>query len=201
MSGVAILAHTRLIAAVRMLAMQGWLLTISCVTLALQTGQGHMWVAALLSASIKAIAIPLALSNVIRRIGIRRQMESSLSTAISILLGTLLIGLAFLASPILLGDSSLEAPQTVSVSLSLLLLGLLVMVTHRSAVSQVLGFMLMENGIFLTALSLSLGMPFLVEMGIFFDVLVGVLIMGVFVYKIRTTFDHIDVSALNKLRG
>ena len=91
--------------------------------------------------------------------------------------------------------------NTLAVAITLLLIGFFMMINRRKALTQVLALLSLENGVFLAAISLTYGMPLVVEMGIFFDVLVAVMILAILVYRIRETFDSMDVSRLSRLKG
>jgi hydrogenase-4 component E len=98
-------------------------------------------------------------------------------------------------------DTTSLGHHTLSVAISVFLIGFFMMVNRRKALTQVLGMLTLENGVFLAAICLTYGMPLIVELGVFFDVLVAVLVLGILVYRIRETFESMDVSKMRRLRG
>ncbi len=200
-----ILASSRLLTVLRSVALQGAVLAVLPILIAAQEGAagaplGHALVLAAASLALKAGLMPYLLWRAIRTASIRRDVEPLLGFGPSLLLGAILTGLAFVAAnrlplPVEAGARILPAG-----GLATLLLGLLVLVGRTKAVTQVVGYLMVENGIFLFGLLLSHQMPTLVEAGILLDVFAGVFIMGIFVYRIQQTFDHMDTHNLAALK-
>src|SRR5947199_2201277 len=155
---------------------------------------------AFLVISVKVVAIPYSLLWIVREIKTVREVKSSTTAAQSVFIAAGLILLAFFAvqpyARTLRVDESMLAA-----AISLVLSGAFLMVSRKKALMQIVGLLVLENGIFLAALITTFGMPLIIEIGISFDLLMGVLLMGLFVFRIRDTFDHLDVSKLRRLRG
>lgn len=149
---------------------------------------------------IKVLAIPYALSRIVKSLQAPREVTASTTSAQSVFIASGLILLSFYAiepyARALRVDENMLAA-----AVALVLTGAFLMVSRKKALMQVIGLLVLENGIFLAALTTTFGMPLVIEMGIFFDLLMGVFLMGLFVFRIRDTFEHLDVSKLRKLRG
>lgn len=156
-------------------------------------------VAALVFA-VKVVAIPYALLWIVKEIKTAREVKSSTTPAQSVFIAAALILLSFFAvQPY---ARALRVDEDVlAAAIALVLSGAFLMVSRKKALMQVVGLLVLENGIFLAALITTFGMPLIIEIGIAFDLLMGVLLMGIFVFRIRDTFDHLDVSKLRRLRG
>jgi len=149
---------------------------------------------------LKGIIIPVALHRVVIRLGIHRTIETAVGIGRTMLLG---IGLVALSMVVMLKAAAAADPlarEDLAFALSVLLLGLLMMVTRRNAVSQIIGFMSLENGLILAATG-ALGMPLVVEISVAFSVLVAFIVIGVFLFRIRERFDSVDLQALDEWRG
>jgi hydrogenase-4 component E len=197
-----ILATSRLGACIRASALQG--ATLALLPLVLATnGTAPFAHAVLISAGtllLKAIVIPWLLIRALRKTEIRREVEPFVSQHISILFGAALVGVAFWAS----AQLPLPQPQApgllVPVALATLLIGFLIIVSRKKAITQVVGYLMMENGIFVFGMSLAHEMPIVVELGILLDVLVGVFVFGIVIHHITREFDHIDTDVLSELK-
>jgi hydrogenase-4 component E len=134
------------------------------------------------------------------RINVSKEVEPSVRTPSSLLIaGGMAILAYYVAEPLIRTGATITA-GLLALSLAVVLIGLFIMISRKKAITQVIGLLVMENGLFMAAISLSYGMPLIVELGIFFDVLVAVLIMGVFVFRINRTFETLDTSFLRRLR-
>jgi hydrogenase-4 component E len=156
-----------------------------------------------LTIAVKAIAIPRVLGRIITRIGVQKEIELSINIPSSLLIcGALVILANSVAEPILNAQhqTSYTVSKVLPSSIAMILIGLFIMITRRKGVTQIIGLLTMENGLFLSGLSITYGMPLIVEVGIFFDILVAAMILGVFVYRINQTFDTINVDTLRSLR-
>lgn len=148
---------------------------------------------------VKAVAIPGYLSWAARKLGVRGDAGVGLSPTLALLCGCAVLATGYFLAP----QVAVPAMRNVSaagMALALLFIGMLQMITRRLALSQVVGFLMLENGIFLYGLTQTHGMPLMVEMGVIFDVLVGVLVAGVVIFRLNRSFEHIDVTALRGLR-
>ena len=160
----------------------------------------HLYVPAAIALVLKGIVIPVALHRVVIRLGIHRTIETVVGIGRTMLLG---IGLVALSMVIMLNAAAEADPlarEDLAFALSVLLLGLLMMVTRRNAVSQIVGFMSLENGLILAATA-ARGMPLVVEISVAFSVLVAFIVIGVFLFRIRERFDSVDLQALDEYRG
>jgi hydrogenase-4 component E len=160
----------------------------------------HLYVPAAIALVLKGIIIPVALHRVVIRLGIHRTIETAVGIGRTMLLG---IGLVALSMVVMLKAAAAADPlarEDLAFALSVLLLGLLMMVTRRNAVSQIVGFMSLENGLILAATG-ALGMPLVVEISVAFSVLVAFIVIGVFLFRIRELFDSVDLQALDEWRG
>jgi hydrogenase-4 component E len=203
---ILMVAQRWLVTNIRAFGLQSFLLASIAVTIAYFNHAPQIYIVAALTLVFKAVVLPIVLERLVTRIGIRQEIEPLVNVPISVLVSGLLTLLAYIVAesfrepPEAAGPASL-GHNTLAVALALFLIGFFMMVTRRKALTQVLGFLCLENGLFLAAISLTYGMPLLVELGIFFDLLVAVLILGILVYRIRETFDSMDVSKLSRLRG
>ena len=159
-----------------------------------------LFVTALIALVVKAVIIPIALRRIVVRLGVDRTIETVVGIGPTMLAG---MGLVALSMVVMLEVTSAADPLTredMALALSVILLGLLIMVTRRYAVTQVIGFMSIENGLILAAAGVR-GMPLIVEISVAFSVLVAFIVIGIFLFRIRERFDSIDVQALDRFRG
>jgi hydrogenase-4 component E len=194
-----LLAQTRLISAIHAFAWQGALVA-AVTSVVAATGQvHHLYFSAALTLALKALLIPWMLHRLVRRLQLERHTESLQSpTLVTMAAVALVIFSYWLVLPMIQAELTFTR-NIVAVSLAVVLIGLLMMVFRTQAVAQVLGFMSMENGLFLAAVSATGGMPLVVELGVAFDVLVAMVLFGVFFLQIRESIDSLDVDRLNRL--
>ena len=196
----AMLAQRRIVSLVDLLMLQGTLLCAATLLLAVQTHAPHLYASAALTLALKVIALPWLLRRLIRRLGVYWDSEPLLNVSGTMLIGLLLVVFAFgLAQPIA-ALSNTATRSAVGVALAMVLLAFLTLITRRRAMAQVVGFLAMENGVFFGAMSASYGMPLIVEIGVGLDVLVAVLMLGVFFFQIREQFDNLDLQQLESPR-
>src|SRR5260370_1281518 len=191
---------------IRLFAAQSFLLAAIAGILAWYNHAPHVYVAAGLTLVVKVVVAPLLLERLVDRIGIRKEIEPVLNAPLSIVIsgGLTLVGYMVAESfhrPEEAAGSHTLGHSTLAVAISLFLIGFFMMLNRRKALTQVLALLSLENGLFLAAISLTYGMPLIVELGISFDVLVGVMVLGILVYRIRESFESMDVSTLRRLRG
>ena len=164
------------------------------------TGNAELyWVAGLLIA-LKGIGIPLLLRRMARRFGTEREIAPYVNTATSLLVGGLLVLLAYVVMRPIVQLSHLPTRAGMPLAMGLVFVSLFVIVSRKKALTQVIGFLMLENGIALLAVLGTHGIPLIVEIGVFLDVLMGFLVMQIFVYQIHETFESLDVEQLNRLR-
>jgi hydrogenase-4 component E len=191
-----VLGTTRLSTCIRAVAGQGVLLGLLPITL-YPGGSAHTWGLAAGTILVKAVALPWLLSWAIREAAVRRQVEPRLGYVAGLLLGVGAIAAAFAISATLpLGE---ERKLLVPVALSTVIIGLMVLTTRSKAVVQVVGYVMLENGVYLFGLIHVERVPFLVEVGVLLDVFVAVFIMGIVVFHISREFDTLDTARLTEL--
>ncbi|WP_127904272.1 hydrogenase-4 component E [Solirhodobacter olei] len=161
---------------------------------------GHLYVTAAIALIFKAIIIPSALTRIVQRLGIHREVEQVVGTGLTMLTGMGLVALSIVLMLHVTSKATAFAREDLAFALSVVLLGLLMMVTRRNAVSQVVGFMSLENGLILAAAG-ARGMPLVVEISVAFSILVAFIVIGIFLFRIRERFDTVDVRALDSFRG
>ncbi len=159
----------------------------------------HLYVTAAIAILLKAIVIPLALHRMVVRLGIHREIETVTGTGLTMLMGIALVALSLVVMLQAAAEADPLAREDLALALSVILLGLLMMVTRYNAVSQIVGFMSLENGLILAAAGAK-GMPLVVEISVAFSVLVAFIVIGVFLFRIRERFDSVDTHALDEHR-
>jgi hydrogenase-4 component E len=200
MLAFAMIAQRRILSLINLFTLQGLTLVASTLVVGYVTGQPHLYLSAGLTFLLKVVLIPVLLHRIIDRLKIRWDVETLINIPTTMLIGILVVIFAFnLATPIAMLSTSL-ARGTLGIALACVLLSFLMMITRAKAVPQVIGFLAMENGLFFAATSATYGMPMVVELGIALDVLIGVLILGVFMFQIREQFDSLDIRHLEKLK-
>jgi hydrogenase-4 component E len=194
------LAQRRILTLIHLFAMQGAVLTANTFVVAFSTAQTHLYYSAVLTLVLKVIVLPWILHRLIDRLNIRWDVETLINIPTIMLVGIVLVILSFnLALPISELAGTVNR-STLGIAMAAVLLAMLMMITRRKAVPQVIGFLAMENGLFFAATSATYGMPMIVELGIALDVLVGTFIFGIFFFQIRETFDSLDIHHLEKLK-
>ena len=200
LSAFAMISQRRIVSLVNLFAFQGLALTASTAIVAYSSGQQHLYFSAALSAALKVWMLPWILHRLIARLNVRWDPEPLLNIPSTMLVGIVLVVFAFgLAQPIAQLATTI-ARGTLGIALAMVLLSFLMMITRTKAVSQVIGFLAMENGLFFAATSATYGMPMVVELGVALDVLVGMVILGVFFFQIREQFDSLDLLHLERLK-
>ena len=200
MLAFAMISQRRILSLINLFTLQGLTLVVSTVVVGYVTAQPHLYLSAGITFVLKVVLIPVLLHRIIDRLKIRWDVETLINIPTTMLIGILVVIFAFnLATPIAQLSTSL-ARGTLGIALACVLLSFLMMITRAKAVPQVIGFLAMENGLFFAATSATYGMPMVVELGIALDVLIGVLILGVFMFQIREQFDSLDIRHLEKLK-
>ena len=159
----------------------------------------QLYITTAIALVFKGIVIPVALHRIIQRLGIHREIETVIGIGPTMVLGIGFVALSLAVMLRVTAEADRLAREDVALALSVVLLGLLMMVTRRNAVSQVVGFMSTENGLILAATGAK-GMPFVVEMSVAFSVLVAFVVIGIFLFRIRERFDTVDAQALDRFR-
>ena len=200
LSSFAMLSQRRILSLVNLFALQGAVLSASTAIVAYTSGATHLYASALLSLILKVIVLPWILHRLIARLDVRWDTETQLNIPATMLVGIVVVVFAFALAQPIAQLSATVTRSTLGIALAVVLLSFLMMITRRKAVSQVLGFLAMENGLFFAATSATYGMPMVVELGVALDVLVGTLILGVFFFQIREQFDSLDLHHIERLR-
>jgi hydrogenase-4 component E len=191
---------------IRIFGVQSFLLALIAGAIAVFNNAPHLLVAAILTLLVKAIVVPIFLERLVDRIGIQQEIEPVINAPLSVLIsgGLTLVGYIVAesfyrpeqtAGPAALGHNML------AVAVSLFLIGFFMIINRRTALTQVLALLSLENGLFLATISLTYGMPLIVELGVSFDVLLAGLVLAILVYRIRETFESMDVSRMRRLQG
>jgi hydrogenase-4 component E len=196
----AMLSQRRIRTLIYLFAWQGLVLAVNSVIVAYSTDQAHLYYSAVLTLALKVVALPVILLWLIRRLNVQWDVETLINIPTTMLVGILLVVFAFnLALPITQLAGTITR-STLGIAIAIVLLSFLMMLTRRKAVPQVIGFLAMENGLFFAATSATYGMPMVVELGIALDVLVGMLILGIFFFQVRGAFDSLDLKHMEKLK-
>jgi hydrogenase-4 component E len=196
----AMLSQRRVVTLVNLLAVQGALLSGATLLLAWRTGQNHLYLSALLTLALKVAFLPWLLHRLIKQLGVYWDSEPLINISSTMLLGLLVVIFSFgLAQPIA-ALASTATRNGIGIAVAVVLLSFLTMITRRKAMSQVVGFLSMENGLFFGAMSATYGMPMIIELGVALDVLVAMLVLGVFFFQIREQFDSLDLHHLESLK-
>ncbi len=200
MLAFAMIAQRRIVTLIKLFTLQGATLALATAVVGYVTDQHHLYLSAGLTFALKVVLIPWLLHRVIDRLGIHWDVETLINIPTTMLIGIGVVIFAFnLAIPISQLSRAL-ASGTLGIALACVLLSFLMMITRAKAVPQVIGFLAMENGLFFAATAATYGMPMVVELGIALDVLIGVLILGVFMFQIREQFDSLDIRHLERLK-
>ncbi len=196
----AMLSRRRTQRLITLFAWQGAILCISTCLVAYDAGLTELYYSAALTLILKVIALPWILHRLIRRLGAQWDSEPLVNIPTTMLVGLVLVIFAFgLAQPISMMATTITR-HTIGIALAVMLLSFLMMIVRRKAMTQVIGFLAMENGLFFAATCATYGMPMVIELGIALDLLVAVFILGIFFFQIREQFDSLDLHHLETLR-
>jgi hydrogenase-4 component E len=194
-----LLYQNRLYALLNVYALHALVLALSVAWQAYAQDAPQLYITAAIALMFKAIVIPVALHRMIVRLGIHREVETVVGIGTTMLIGIGLVALSMVVMLRVAPEADQLAREDLAFALSVVLLGLLMMVTRRNAVSQVVGFMSLENGLILAATGAK-GMPFVVEISVAFSILIAFIVIGIFLFRIRERFDTVDVTALDRYR-
>ncbi|MGZ3447348.1 MAG: hypothetical protein ACXWLF_01715 [Myxococcaceae bacterium] len=196
----AMLSQRRTRSLIVLFGVQGAILVASTTLVAYSAGLRHLYFSAGLTLVLKVFLLPWILLRLVDRLEAQWDSEPMINIPTTMLIGVGLVIFAFgLAQPISALATTITR-NTLGIALAIILLAFLMMITRRKAVTQVMGFLAMENGLFFAATSATYGMPMVVELGIALDVLVGVFILGIFFFQIREQFESLDLHHLEKLK-
>ncbi|MBI5599449.1 MAG: formate hydrogenlyase [Deltaproteobacteria bacterium] len=200
LTAFALLVQRRIYGLLHIFAWQGLFLSISAAVVGYSTGLRHLYISSALTLALKVFALPYILYVLIHRLKIQKEVEEVVNIPTTMLIGIALVIFSYhLTSPVR-ELSTLMTRSTLAVALATVMLGLLMMITRRNAVTQIIGFLSLENGLFFAATSATYGMPLVVELGVALDILIAAFIFGIFFFQIRTTFDSLDIKEMEKLK-
>ena len=199
LSSFLILAQVRLDSLINTFALQGLLIFFATVLMAFIAGKYHLLISAALTLVLKVYFIPGQLRKLVIRLDIRREVEVIGNPSLIMLFAAILVLFSYYVALPIRELSLLSTRNTIAISLAVVLIGMLIVISRRKAVAQVIGFMSMENGLFFAAVVSTYGMPMVVELGIAFDVLVAAILFGVFFFHIRAEIGSLDTDRLNRL--
>lgn len=194
-----LLEQARLVSTIHAFAWQGVLVALVTTIVAAGSDHVHLYFSAALTFALKATLIPWMLHRMVRRLGLDRHKEPLRRPVLVIMAAVALVIFSYWLVLPIVQQELMFTRNIVAISLAMVLIGLLMMVVRQQAIAQVLGFMSMENGLFLAAVSATGGMPLVVELGVAFDVLVAMVLFGVFFFQIRESIDSLNVDQLNRL--
>jgi hydrogenase-4 component E len=196
----ALLYQERIAAVLNAFAAQSIVLSLAVAWAAWSGNRPDLFITALIAFTLKGIVIPVALRRTVMRLGIHREVEKVVGVGVALLVGLALTGLAQALVVKVASGTASHAREELALALAIILLGFLMMIVRRNAVTQVVGFMSMENGLILAATG-ARGMPLVVEVSVAFSVLIALFVFAVFVFRIRERFDTVDIEALDRMRG
>ena len=195
-----LLYQDRMFGLLNVFALHAFVVSLSVAWQAVIQHAPHLFITAAIALVVKAIIIPVALHRIIVRLGIHRTVETVVGIGPTMLAGMALIALSMVVMLRVTAQADPIAREDLTFALSVVLLGLLMMVSRRNAVSQVVGFMSIENGLIMAATG-ARGMPLVVEISVAFSILVAFIVIGIFLFRIRERFDTVDLQALHDFRG
>ena len=198
--GIGVLWRHSLPAYIRAFALQSFFFVLCILAVAIYSRDWELYLVAAMIFALKVVFIPRVLHRVGSTVGGHLEIRPFINTPMSVLIAGILTLFAYAVSEPVVALSDLPTRGSIPVALAVVFVGLFIIVSRRSALTQIVGFLVMENGIALLAVLATFGVPLIVELGVFLDVLFGFLVMQVFVYRIRETFATIDVDQLRKLR-
>jgi len=200
MMGFALLYQRRMRAVLRTFALQATALAAAAAWQAHVQDARHLSVTAGIALVFKAMLVPFALNWLVRQLGIHRHIETALGVGTTMIVGVALVALSILLVLPVTANAAALTRESLALAMSVVLLGLLMMITRRNAVTQVVGFMALENGLILAAVGAK-GMPLVVEISVAFSVLVAMILFGIFFFRIRERFDSLELQYLESYRG
>ena len=194
------LVQRRMTGLIHLFTWQGLFLSISTAVVGYVAGQRHLYISSVLTLSLKVILLPYILHVLVRRLRIHREIETVVNVPLTMLIGVALVIFSYHLTAPVRELSTLVTRSVLAIALATVMIGLLMMITRRHAVTQIIGFLAMENGLFFAATSATYGMPLVVELGVALDILIAAFIFGIFFFHIHTTFDSLDVEQMAKLK-
>lgn len=194
------LVQRRMYGLVNLFAWQGFFLSVNTAIVGFVAGKHHLYISSALTLTLKVILLPYILHVLIRRLKLQKEVEVVVNIPMTMLIGIALVIFSYHLTAPVRELSTLVTRSTLAVALATVMIGMLMMITRKHAVTQIIGFLAMENGLFFAATSATYGMPLVVELGVALDVLIAAFIFGIFFFHIHTTFDSLDVEQMERLK-
>jgi len=194
------LVQRRIYGLLHLFAWQGLFLAVNTAIVGYATDRHHLYISSLLTLSLKVVLLPYILRLLIYRLNIRKEVEAIVNIPVTMLIGIALVIFSYHLTAPVRELAALITRSTLAIALATVMLGLLMMITRKHAVTQIIGFLAMENGLFFAATNATYGMPLVVELGVALDVLIAAFIFGIFFFHIHTTFDSLDVDQMARLK-
>ncbi|MDQ6995426.1 MAG: formate hydrogenlyase [Mariprofundaceae bacterium] len=193
----ALLAQHRMLSVLHWFAAQGLLLSATAALVGYSSGEHELYVSALMTFVLKGLLMPWMLWRVIRKLHVHREVEPLMNTGVTVIIAVAVTLFSFhIMQPIEM-TSDLMTRNSMAIAMACVLLSMLMMITRKKAITQVIGFLAVENSLFFAAIGATNGMPLVVEIGIAFDVLIAALMFGLFFFQIRNTFDSMEIDTMN----
>ena len=194
------LAQRRMNGLIHLFTWQGLFLSINTAIVGFVASRHHLYISSVLTLGLKVVLLPYILHVLIRRLKIHKEIEVVVNVPTAMLIGIALVVFSYHLTAPVREISTLITRSTLAVGLATVMIGLLMMITRRHAVTQIVGFLAMENGLFFAATSATYGMPLVVELGVALDLLIAAFIFGIFFFHIHSTFDSLDVDQMARLK-
>jgi hydrogenase-4 component E len=195
-----LLVQRRMNGLLHLFALQGFFLAVSTGIVGFVSGVHDLYVSSILTLTMKVVLLPYILHVLMRKLKIHREVETIVKIPTTMLMGIALVIFSYHLTAPIRELSTLVTRSTLAVALATVMLGFLMMITRKHAVTQIIGFLAMENGLLFAATSATYGMPLVVELGVALDLLIAAFIFGIFFFHISTTFDSLDVDQMARLK-
>lgn len=199
--GIGLAATLSIGRSIRLVAIQSLLVGVAAIGVGLATNADHLVVGGILAMAVKGLAIPLVLGTILRRSPVRRERQPLLGRGVSLVIAVVILFAASTAVDGAFVGASVAATRGLSAAIATVLTGLLIIMTRRKALSIIVGLLVFENGVALTAFSLTYGMPLVVELGVLFDVLITIVVAWVYAHRMLDVFGSTSTDQLRSLRG
>lgn len=200
LTAFAMLMQKRIYSLINLFAWQGLFLSLNTAIVGYVSDNHHLYISSALTLSLKVFLLPYILHVLIRKLNIRKEIESIVNVPMTMLIGIALVIFSYHLTAPVRDLSTLMTRSTLAIALATVMLGLLMMITRKHAVTQIIGFLAMENGLFFAATSATYGMPLVVELGVALDILIAAFIFGIFFFQINTAFDSLNIAHMSKLK-
>lgn len=194
------LVQRRIYGLIHLFTWQGVFLSVSTAIVGYTAGRHHLYISSVLTLALKVFLLPYILHMLIRRLKIHKEIETVVNVPTTMLIGVALVIFSYHLTAPVRELSTFVTRSVLAIALATVMIGLLMMITRRHAVTQIIGFLAMENGLFFAATSATYGMPLVVELGVAIDILIAAFIFGIFFFHIHTTFDSLDVEQMVRLK-